>query len=86
MPLWTDDMVLEKLDDVRSEIDMIKDTLFANFNERLVEISECVRAIDDRTKMFCPSNGSNRDGFEAKVMNSLEKHGKKINELRKAIK
>jgi len=36
--------------------------------------------------MFCPSNGSNRDGFEAKVMNSLEKHGKKINELRKAIK
>lgn len=87
MGLCKDDILIEKVDDLKSELDMIKDKLFANFNERLVEATECIRALDDRTKMFCPSKSCKNEsnGFEMRIMNRLELHAKKINEIKKVI-
>ena len=77
----------EHISEIKSEINIIKDVILDNMNERIIENQENIQALDDRTKMFCPDREiPNEDkAYLCKLLTRLEKQAKDITALRKAI-
>lgn len=79
-----DDFLYDKFINLRCDLDNLKSGVLSNINERIIQNSENINALDDRTKMFCPDRsgrGGHKTPFEVKVERRLNFQAKKINEI-----